>query len=83
MKTNHPIAVGSILVNLEYFRIWAPTPQATSSAAGVRLMQPSFTDEGAHTPASDVYLIMNSAAEAQRMAEFFSSIARKMQGIDQ
>lgn len=83
MKTDQPIAVGRCLVNLEYFRQWAPRPNSTSSTAGVRIMQPGSTDEGAYTPASDIFLLLTSASEAQRMAEFFSGVARKMQGIDQ
>ena len=83
MSTRQPIAVGRCLVHTEYFRSYQVNPTKVASTVGVRIMSPSATDEGAHTPASDVYLVMTDAADVQRLAAYFSDLARKMQRIEE
>ena len=49
--------------------------------AGVRFTSPSATEEGAYLPASDVYMYLTDV-QVQELAAYFSSLARKLTGVE-
>lgn len=50
--------------------------------AGVRFISPSATEEGAYLPASDVYMYLTDV-QLQELAAYFSSLARKVTGVEE
>lgn len=86
-----PLWVGRCIVNTEvastkyqrYCSAGAPIKgQYHPGYAGVRFITPSATDENGYTPSSDVYMYLTDV-QVQELAAYFSSLARKITGVEQ
>lgn len=80
-----PIAAGRCVIHAESVRTAVQSTRhgMVNPTAGVRISQPSTTEEGAFIPSSDVYIYLANAAEAQRLAAYFSQLARTLQGTEE
>lgn len=80
-----PLWLGRCIINAEYvalpMRRNTYTENMYPGYAGVRFISPSATDENGYTPASDVYMYLTDV-QVQELAAYFSSLARKIAGVE-